>query len=53
MLCSSFRTLRTCGLTFYFEIIKLMVEKSDNRGSAAPESGTDTIESLGLDGIEI
>ena len=30
-----------------------MVEKSDNRGSAAPESGTDTIESLGLDGIEI
>lgn len=30
-----------------------MVERSDNRGSAAPGSGTDTIDSLGLDGIEI
>jgi hypothetical protein len=30
-----------------------MVERYDNRDSAAPGSGQDTVESLGLDGIEI
>lgn len=30
-----------------------MVERYDNRESAAPGSGHDTVESLGLDGIEI